>query len=206
MISVSSLGSNEGNYHDIDVFIDSSPLRPHITSESEASCHRLFVIVNGFKKFTFDWPWSSSLALSLRLGTHVIDVGLERVVQGSMEENDWYLVTPYSRSMFEIIPNYNESVINETSLKSLDHRMVLPAEKAIDCVEELDRQEERKVRIALVGPLQISGQNLLALEQGRRLRHLCVKDDLDLVTKFEVSYFSNARNGGVFVDLLRDLK
>jgi hypothetical protein len=210
LISVSSLGSNEGNYHDVEVSIDSLPLRPFIASLEEARCFRLLLIVDGFKRFTFDWSWPQSLSLSLRLGTHLIDVGLEYKEDGQLE---WQTQTRFDRSVFDVIPAYNESVITSfdspTDIHPNNHRDLLPPSKAFQCStssnsDSKEKMGQHKVRIALIGSLQLSGQNLLALEQGRRLRDLCILDESrKKITSFEVSYFSNAKSGP-FVDLLRE--
>ena len=103
------------------------------------------------------------------------------------------------------------------------HRLRLPPGLALDCDDDEILRSNRSstetsprprllppIRVVLLGSLHLAGQNLLALEQAKRLRRLCVRDgDNDGGggagwRSFNVSYLSMASASGPLMNLLEE--
>jgi len=213
-----ALGPGDANnLHEVAMDLDFTPLAPHVASEAHAACLRLLVVVDGYQRFHFAWPWPPASQLLMRLGTHVLEVSLE----SRGEDGAWAALTPVSSSAFDVVPSaasppapaFSAGIHAHDQDAGRQQAELLPAGLAFDCPRETRPSSSAAgpltvVRVALVGSLHLAGQNLLALEQGRRLPDLCVATSQGGgsgsgegeglgATTFDVAYLSVDTTGGL---------
>nr|KAJ8610851.1 hypothetical protein CTAYLR_006474 [Chrysophaeum taylorii] len=137
---------------------------------------------------------ASELEMSMRLGTHVIEVALRRDADIENDDDDVAIprgVDParVAVTVFDVMPEPGQEILRsrESPEAHLD-RWWRPRADAYD----YDRCLQSPMHVVLVGSLSLGGQAMLALEQARRLPGLRLSDGRPA---FRLTYATSAPEG-----------